>query len=108
MNTASLLLLYQVLHFALLLSSLAACELAVISNFVLDDRWVFGHRSLSGIRFVKFNLTAAAGVAMSAALVWALVDLLRVHYLIANGLALGASGVFNLALSLGWVWSRGR
>ena len=108
LNTAFLFLLYQVLHLALLLSSLAACELAVISNFLLNDRWVFGRRSASWTRFAKFNVTAAGGVAVTAGVIWTLVGLLGMHYLVANGVALGAAGLLNLGLSVRWVWSRGR
>jgi putative flippase GtrA len=107
-NTAFLSLLYQRLHLALPLSSLGACELAVIGNYVLDDRWAFQRPSLSWMRFAKFNVTAAGGLVLTVALISAFVHLWQLNYLLANSLALAASGLFNLALSLSWIWGRGR
>jgi putative flippase GtrA len=107
-NTAFLSLLYQRLHVSLPLSSLGACELAVIGNYLLDDRWAFQRPSLSWIRFAKFNVTAVGGLVVTVALISTFVHLWQMNYLLANSLALGASGLFNLALSLTWIWGRGR
>jgi putative flippase GtrA len=107
-NTAFLSLLYQRLHVALPLSSLGACELAVIGNYVLDDRWAFQRPSLSWVRFAKFNVTAVGGLVLTVALTSMFVDRWQINYLLANSLALGTSGLFNLALSLSWIWGRGR
>jgi putative flippase GtrA len=107
-NTAFLSLLYQRLHVALPLSSLGACELAVIGNYVLDDRWAFQRPSLSWVRFAKFNVTAVGGLVLTVALTSMFVDRWQINYLLANSAALGASGLFNLALSLSWIWGRGR
>ncbi len=107
-NTAFLSLLYQRLHLALPLSSLGACELAVIGNYVLDDRWAFRCSSLSWVRFAKFNVTAVGGLVLTVLLISIFVNQWQMHYLLANSLALGASGLFNLTLSLSWIWGRGR
>jgi putative flippase GtrA len=101
-------LLYQRLHLALPLSSLGACELAVIGNYVLDDRWAFQRPSLSWMRFAKFNVTAVGGLVLTVLLISIFVNQWQMHYLLANSLALGASGLFNLTLSLSWIWGRGR
>jgi putative flippase GtrA len=105
-NSAALSLLYRLAHVALPLSSALSTELAIASNFLLDNHWTFAQRGRSWTRFLKFNLTALAGLVLTALTVWFLVDRLRMHYLLANVLALGGSGALNYLLSTTWIWTR--
>ena len=104
-NSASLSLLYRLAHVALPVSSVISTELAIASNFLLDDRWTFTPRGRAWTRFAKFNLTALLGLVLTALTVWFLVDHLRVHYLLANVLAVGGSGALNYLLSTTWIWT---
>jgi dolichol-phosphate mannosyltransferase len=104
-NSVLLSVLYSGLHFALPLAAVVSYEIAVITNFLLDERWAFGYRSISWVRFGKFNLTALGGLVMTAAVLWLLVTRLGVQYLVANALALGTAGLLNLLLSIFWIWS---
>src|SRR5262245_47533231 len=83
-NSASLSVLYRLAHLALPVSSAISTELAIASNFLLDDRWTFAQRGRAWTRFAKFNLTALLGLVLTALTVWFLVDYLGVHYLLAN------------------------
>jgi len=105
-NSAALSLLYRLAHVALPVSSAISTELAIASNFLLDDRWTFAQRGRSWTRFAKFNLTAVGGLVLTAATVWFLVDHLRIHYLLANVLAVGGSGALNYLLCTTWIWTR--
>jgi dolichol-phosphate mannosyltransferase len=103
-NSIFLSLFYRGFHFALPVAAMASYELTVITNFLLDERWAFGYRSISLTRFAKFNLTALGGLVMTACVLWLLVTWLGMHYLLANAVALGASGLLNLGLSVFWIW----
>jgi putative flippase GtrA len=103
-NSVSLFLLYRGVHLSLPLAAVASYEMAVVTNFLLDERWTFGYRSLSWARFGKFNLTALGGLVMTASLLWFLVTWIGMQYLLANAVALGAAGLMNLLLSLFWIW----
>jgi putative flippase GtrA len=105
-NSAFLSVLYKVFHVELAIASVASYEAAVISNFILDDRWAFGYSSISWTRFVKFNAAALGGLVMTAWLLWFFVTSLGLHYLLANAAALAASGTVNLVLSVFWIWGR--
>jgi putative flippase GtrA len=104
-NSVFLSLLYRGFHFALPVAAIASYEVAVITNFLLDERWAFGYRSISWARFAKFNLTALGGLVMTAWVLWFLVTSLGVQYLLANVIALGTSGFLNLLLSVFWIWA---
>jgi dolichol-phosphate mannosyltransferase len=103
-NSASLSLLYRLMHLALPISSALSTEVAIASNFLLDDLWTFAQTHTSLRRFLKFNLTALAGLVVTVITLWFLVDRLRIHYLLANVLAVTGSGMFNYVLSITWIW----
>lgn len=107
-NSASLSFLYRLAHVALPISSGISTEVAIASNFLLDDLWTFAQARISLTRFLKFNLTALAGLVITVVTVWFLVERLGVHYLLANLLAVSGSGVFNYVLSITWIWGTRR
>ncbi len=101
-NTLALSLFYAGAHLPLLLASAAAVEVAIIYNFLLNNRWTFGHRDLSLRRFTKFNFSALLGLVVTTSALLALVHL-GVQYMVANLIAIGASGVVSLA-GANWTW----
>ena len=106
-NTATLYVLHRLLHVPLVAASVIAVELAVVHNYVLNDRWTFRMRVLSARRFVRFNLSMLAGLAVNVLVLWALVHG-GVHLVVANLLAIGAAFTVNYASSTLWVWGRKR
>jgi len=103
-STGVLYLLSRRLGLPLVLSSGAAVELAVISNFLLNSSWTFAsYASLP--RFAKFNVASLAGLAVNVAGVWLMsplgLSLLAVELI---GVAVGF-GVIYL-FSVLWVWDR--
>jgi len=103
-STGVLYLLSRRLGLPLVLSSGAAVELAVISNFLLNSSWTFAsYASLA--RFAKFNVASLAGLAVNVAGVWLMsplgLSLLAVELI---GVAVGF-GVIYL-FSVLWVWDR--
>ncbi|MBL1095197.1 GtrA family protein [Streptomyces coffeae] len=104
-NTAVLYVLYHWIGIPLLAASSIAVELAVVHNYVLNDRWTFAARARSAGRFVKFNVSVLGGLAVNVLIVWSLVRA-GMHLLLANCFGIGAAFAVNFATSTGWVWGR--
>jgi putative flippase GtrA len=107
-NSAILWALVRELHLAVLLGSLLATEAAILSNFLLNDRWTF--RGLSERSFVqrllRFNSVALGGMAITAGILTALASYTQLHLLIANVLAVGAATGWNYVVNSRWTWGR--
>jgi putative flippase GtrA len=108
-NSAILWVFVRELHLAVTLGSLIATEAAILSNFLLNDRWTFrdaNERSLGG-RLLRFNGVALGGVAITAGVLTALTSYTHLHLLIANLLAVGAATFWNYAVNSRWTWRQG-
>ena len=103
-NSLSLTLLHQVLQLHLVVASTASTEIAILGNFVLDDRWTFGCRTWRFSRLAKFNLASLTTLVVTVATVWLLTHRVGLHYLLANLVAVGVAGTLNFVSSATWVW----
>jgi putative flippase GtrA len=104
-NTAALYVLHRLLGVPLVAASALAVELAVVHNYIANNRWTFGVQAPSVRRFGKFNVSMLAGLAVNVLVLWALVHG-GVHLVVANLLAIGAAFAVNYASSTLWVWGR--
>jgi putative flippase GtrA len=105
-NSLALTALYGGVKLPLLLASPLSVELAITSNFVLNDRWTFGRRRPTLRRFARFNLTMLGVMLITSGTVWLLVERLHVQYLLANVLSIGAATLLNFTISTAWIWGR--
>lgn len=105
LNTAVLYVLYRLLHMPLVAASAVAVELAVVNNFLLNDRWTFAARSPSIRRFAKFNLSSLGGLTLNVLLVWFLTRI-GLQVLAANLVGIAAGMAVNVTLSFTWVWRK--
>jgi putative flippase GtrA len=105
LNTVVLYLLYRRLHMPLVAASAVAVELAVVNNFLLNDRWTFAARSRSIRRFAKFNVSSLGGLAVNVLSVW-LLTRIGLNVLVANLVGIAAGMVVNITLSVTWVWGK--
>ncbi|MER7008652.1 GtrA family protein [Dactylosporangium sp. NPDC000555] len=103
-NNAALLVLHGLLGLALLPATVAAVEIALISNYVLHELWTFRRRSLSLQRFAYFSLAGLAAMPVNVIVVQLLVGL-GLHYLPANLVGIAAGFGVNFAVSSKWIWS---
>src|SRR5215218_579496 len=81
MNSAILWVLVRELHLAVLLGSVLATEAAILSNFLLNDRWTFrgvSERSFMQ-RLLRFNGVALGGMAITAGILTALASYTHLH-----------------------------
>jgi putative flippase GtrA len=105
LNSAVLYALYRGLHMPLVAASALAVEVAVVSNYLLNDRWTFAARTPSLRRFAKFNASSLCGLAVNVLSVWFLTRM-GLHFLVANLAGIAAAFAVNFTLSATWVWGR--
>jgi len=104
-NTAVLYVLSRGLGLPLPVSSAIAVEVAIISNYMLNDRFTFAARRPSLRRLAKFNITSLAGLGVNVVIVW-LLTRRGVYFLAANLVGIAVAVVVNYTFSVAWVWRR--
>jgi dolichol-phosphate mannosyltransferase len=109
-NNAALIAGHQLLRLPLAVASVCAVVLAVVNNFVLNDRWTFAQSGLSARRFVRFFIGSLGGMAITSTTLWLLVTYFQMHYLVANliGITMGAGANFLVSATWTWAGSSGR
>jgi cellulose synthase/poly-beta-1,6-N-acetylglucosamine synthase-like glycosyltransferase/putative flippase GtrA len=106
-NSAVLWLFAVALGLPLVVASLLATEAAVLSNFLLNDRWTFrsqSHRHAFGRRLLRYHGVAAGGAAVSLGVLAALTSHSPLPLLVANLFAIGAATLWNYAVNARWTW----
>lgn len=91
-----------------LLGAILATEAAILSNFVLNDRWTF-RANMPGrkwsARILRYNTVALAGLAISVSILAVLTYMFNINYLLANLFAIGAGTIWNYTGSSLFTWS---
>ena len=104
-------LLHGTLGFGLTRSAIVAAELAIINNFVWNDRWTFGdlaqqqqkrHQVIK--RFIKFNVICLMGLILKILLLNVLFNGLHLNPYAANFLAIAAVTLWNFWINLKLSW----
>ena len=104
-------LLHGTLGFGLTRSAIVAAELAIINNFVWNDRWTFGdlaqqqqkrHQVIK--RFFKFNLICLMGLILKILLLNLLFNGLHLNPYLANFLAIAMVTLWNFWINLKLSW----
>lgn len=106
-NSATLWALAVGLGLPIFLASTLATEVAIISNFLLNDRWTFNsgpHRYRLLERFVRYNLVALGGMVVTVTLLLALTMLTAIPLLAANLLAVMGAVGWNYLISSTLAW----
>ncbi len=92
-------------------SSVLAVEIAIVSNFVLNEFWTFRDQSILRPatvdclrRFFKFNIICAVGGILNVTILWALTDLAGFYYLISNLVGIGVSTLWNYGINSNITW----
>lgn len=106
-NTVILWLLVHRAQLGLLPASALATEAAILNNFLLNDCWTFaavGRHELRWRRFLRFNGVALGGMAITVAILAAIVAYLPVGLLLANLVAVGVATIWNYIINSRWTW----
>ena len=105
-NTSVLWALLRAVHLPVLLASAVATEIAILSNFALNDCWTFHavrqHPFL--IRLLRFNGVSLGGLSITALLLTLLTSYSGLHLLLANLLAIGGAMTWNYVVNSRWTW----
>jgi dolichol-phosphate mannosyltransferase len=94
-----------VLHY--LVASPIAIEIAMCSNYLLNNNWTFldrraGFISWSGL--ARYHAVSLGGMLINIAILHGLVTWLGIAVLLANLIGIGVATLWNFSLSLGWTW----
>ena len=83
--------------------------LSVLVNYAVNDAWTWGGRGDPGpreyiVRGFKYVLTRIVGIGIGLGALVLFVELLSLHYLVANVLAVGVGIAWGFGASERWVW----
>jgi dolichol-phosphate mannosyltransferase len=92
-------------------SKLIAAEVAIVNNFLWNDRWTFGDISSQQKgwpkrikRYIKFNLTCSIGVMLNLGILNILVNIFHVNAYLANLMAIAIVTIWNFWINLKLSW----
>ncbi|MCL4498948.1 MAG: GtrA family protein [Chloroflexi bacterium] len=97
--------LFGQLHWSPTIAAAIAVEVSVVNNFIWNNRWTFGHRTISLVRFFRFNLASLGGLVITTIIFTVLVQWFRLHYIVADIVAIGAATSWNFVASIFWTWA---
>jgi dolichol-phosphate mannosyltransferase len=99
------------LGIALTRSKIIASEVAIINNFLWNDRWTFGDISSNQKgwkkrlkRFLKFNLICLSGLILNVLILNILFNVFGINAYVANLMAIAAVTLWNFWLNLKLSW----
>lgn len=91
------------------LSAAISAEVAIISNFTLNNYFTFSDRRLGGTgvfvtRLLKFNLVSLFGIGIKLGVFWVLTLIFGVHDLWFNLCGIAVATVWNYLVNTWWTW----
>jgi dolichol-phosphate mannosyltransferase len=107
-NQVALFLLTDVFGIYYLLSAVLASQVSTLNNFLLTEYWVFRDRELRGhvlIRYFVFNAINAATLVVRIPVLYVLTDLVGIHYLVSNLVAIGLTFGIRYLIADNWIWA---
>jgi dolichol-phosphate mannosyltransferase len=107
-NTAVLFVLHQIVGLPVVIGSALAVEVAIGSNYLLNDRWTFGQLRPSLRRFAQFNTVSLGGLLLTTSAVWVLSTTFGMNYLLANLVGISLATSWNFAANAYWTWGADR
>src|SRR5688572_30593471 len=106
-NLGVLTLLYKVWGQNIIISQLIAAEAAILSNFILHDRWTYADRikgQSDSWRIIKFHSTAWTGSAIISFVEIMAVGIFSLNYAISLVIASAIGLVWNFLWNRYFVW----
>jgi len=92
----------------LLIASIAAVEISIVSNFLWHDRWTFRDRVRKPLclRFAQFNMTSFGSPIISVATLNVLTPHFGINYLVANSIGIMLGVTWNWLWNTRFIWRR--
>jgi dolichol-phosphate mannosyltransferase len=105
-NLAMVRFLFGELHWAAPIASATAVEVSIVGNFLGNNRWTFGERTVSFVRFLRYNLASLGGLAITSVTFTLLLQHTSAPYLLADVVGIGLATGWNFGTSVLWTWAR--
>ena len=111
-NTLFLWILTDFAGLFYLFSSVIAIEIAIIIQFLINDRWTFRERKTKHLRqffkrILKSNLWRSGGLVVNAAILYLLTEYAGLYYLISNIFGIICAFLLNYTLESRLTWGIG-
>ncbi len=105
-NELFLWLFTDIAGFYFLVSSVIAIEIAIITNFFLNNIWTFGDRTTGSVRkrFVRFNAVSLVGMVFNVILLYTFTTFFGIYYLISNVIAIFIVFAWNYFANRKWTF----
>jgi len=107
-SEGTLYLLVDIFSVDKMIGVMIAAESSLLFNFILNDNWTFRsmRRNSGGLvgRLAKFHISRISSLVLAVLLFAAFTELLSIHYLLANFLAVLIAFLVNFVTSFLWVW----
>lgn len=108
-NTGFLWVLTDFVGLFYLFSSPIAIEIAIIMQFLMNDRWTFKERKTKNIRqfskrLLKSNIWRSGGLTLNIGILYFLTDYIGLYYLISNIFGIICAFMLNYALESRLTW----
>jgi len=103
-NSVALFLLYEVARLPLAVASVLSTGLAIVNNYVWNDRWTFRRGRFSLRRFLRFGSVSLVGLGITVLVLSLLVMRARIDYRLANLAGIGLATVWNFSANVMWTW----
>jgi dolichol-phosphate mannosyltransferase len=91
-----------------LISAIFSIEIAIVSNFILNEYWTFkDRRNLSSsklARALKFNLVSIVGLGINIIILWSLTEIIGMYYLISNLFGIFGAALWNYGINVSYTW----
>src|SRR5262245_41368031 len=95
--------LQEIVRMPLWAGTIVGAEATLLSRFLVNDRWVFGHRRPKWTRLWQFHMASVGG----GAIWWIVANALPkfgVHYLFAALAGTACSVFFSMITNFLWIW----
>ena len=105
LNIGLLFILVDLLGVRVIFATLIAAEIGTVLRYLVNDRWVFGHRQPTWRRLLQYQVANAVAFTVW----WSTTNLMNfwgVYYLLAAVLAAGCSIGFSLVSNFYWIWHK--
>ena len=102
-------LLTRYFEFSEIFAPLISIEVALISNFILNNFWTFGKRVQSSrlrLRFFKFHIASGLAALFNYLIFLILFVGFDVYDILANLIGIGIAAIANYLINSNWTWRR--
>ena len=108
-NTFFLWLFTEILGVYYIISSIIAIEIAIMSNFAMNNYWTFDDRNRHNResllrRAGKYNIVSYSGDWINVVVIYLLTSIFGIYYLASNIIGIASAVLLKYYMNLNWTW----